>query len=197
MNVFVSSVAFYMNVFVSHVYCLIESLVSILRYKDITIIKSQYLIIKNLLFFCANVYTKQRLTFCCTRYFHLKKRPCPCTIFAFPTSQNYELSAQGNLWLEILEFWTISAILLIHNGLQRQTVKSTKNTNVKMLHFSAKGPLLHSNCTPFTLQLYSICTVNVVLLKSKRTTNERQYAIRPSKKHKNRPRKSLESIFIL
>lgn len=89
----------------THVYCLIESLVSILRYKDITIIKSQYrIIIKNLLFFCANVYTKQRLTFCCTRYFHLKKRPCPCTIFAFPTSQNYELSAQGNLWLEILEF---------------------------------------------------------------------------------------------
>ena len=47
-----------------------------------------------------------------------------------------------------------------------------------MLHFSAKGPLLHSNCTPFTLQLYSICTVNVVLLKLKRTTNEKQDAIR-------------------
>ena len=198
MNVFVSSVAFYMNVFVSHVYCLIESLVSILRYKDITIIKSQYrIIIKNLLFFCANVYTKQRLTFCCTRYFHLKKRPCPCTIFAFPTSQNYELSAQRNLWLEILEFWAVSTILLIHNKLRPYIVKSTKIENVKMLHFSAKGLLLHSNCTPFTLQLYSIRTVKVVLLNSKRTTNEKQYGVRPSKKQKNRPQKSLESIFIL
>ena len=66
-----------------------------------------------------------------------------------------------------------------------------------MLHFSAKGPLLHSNCTPFTLQLYSIRTVKVVLLNSKRTTNEKQYGVRPSKKQKNRPQKSLESIFIL
>ena len=151
---------------------------------------------KPTIFLCKRLY-KTTPYFLLYKIFSSKKRPCPCTIFAFPTSQNYELSAQGNLWLEILEFWTISAILLIHNGLQRQTVKSIKNTNVKMLHFSAKGPLLHSNCTPFTLQLYSICTVNVVLLKSKRTTNERQDAIRPSKKHKNRPRKSLESIFIL
>ena len=66
-----------------------------------------------------------------------------------------------------------------------------------MLHFSAKGPLLHSNCTPFKLQLYSICTVNGVQLNSKRATNEKQYGVRPSKKQKNRPLKSLESIFIL
>ena len=39
-----------------------------------------------------------------------------------------------------------------------------------MLHFSAKGPLLHSNCTPLALQLYSIRTVNGVLLNSKRAT---------------------------
>ena len=74
MNVFVSSVAFYMNVFVSHVYCLIESLVSILRYKDITIIKSQYrIIIKNLLFFCANVYIKHVLFFVIQDIFIKKK----------------------------------------------------------------------------------------------------------------------------
>ena len=57
-----------------------------------------------------------------------------------------------------------------------------------MLHFSAKGPLLHSNCTPFTLQLYSICTVNVVLLKSKRTTNGkriRDASIYTSKKYRS------------
>ena len=132
-----------------------------------------------------------------SKIFSSKKKPCCCTIFAFVTAQNYELSAQRNLWLEILEFWAVSTILLIHNKLRPYIVKSTKIENVKMLHFSAKGLLLHSNCPPFTLQLYSICTVNVVLLKSKRTTNERQDAIRPSKKHKNRPRKSLESIFIL
>ena len=64
MNVFVSSVAFYMNVFVSHVYCLIESLVSILRYKDITIIKSQYrIIIKNLLFFVQTFTQNNALLF--------------------------------------------------------------------------------------------------------------------------------------
>lgn len=36
-----------------------------------------------------------------------------------------------------------------------------------------------------------------VFSNEKRTTNERQDGIRPPKKHKNRPRKSLESIFIL
>lgn len=29
------------------------------------------------------------------------------TIFAFMTAQNCELNAQGNLWLEILEFWAV------------------------------------------------------------------------------------------
>ena len=64
MNVFVSPVAFYMNVFVSHVYCLIESLVSFLQRKDMTIIRSLYLIIiKKQLIFCANVYIKHVLFF--------------------------------------------------------------------------------------------------------------------------------------
>ena len=103
MNVFVSPVAFYMNVFVSHVYCLIESLVSFLQRKDMTIIKSLYLIIiKNQPVFYANVCIKY--VFLLSKIFSSKNRPCSCTIFAFLTAKNYELSAQRNLWLEILEF---------------------------------------------------------------------------------------------
>ena len=44
--------------------------------------------------------------------------------------------------------------------------------------------------TPYFL-LYKIFS------SKKNASNERQDGIRPSKKHKNRPRKSLESIFIL
>lgn len=80
MNVFVSPVAFYMNVFVSHVYCLIESLVSFLQRKDMTIIRSLYLIIiKKQLIFCANVYIKHVLFFV-IQDISSKNRPCSCTI---------------------------------------------------------------------------------------------------------------------
>ena len=48
----------------------------------------------------------------------MKIATAPVTIFAFPTAQNCELNAQGNLWLEIREFWAVLAIMLIHNALR-------------------------------------------------------------------------------
>lgn len=39
-------------------------------------------------------------------------------IFAFLTAQNCELNARRSLWLEIREFWTVLAIILIHNALR-------------------------------------------------------------------------------
>ena len=39
------------------------------------------------------------------------------TIFAFPTAQNCELNAQGNLWLEILEFCAVFVMLLVYSEL--------------------------------------------------------------------------------
>ena len=65
--------------FVFHVNCLIESLVSFLQRKDMTIIKSLYLIIiKKQLIFCANVYIKH--VFLLSKIFSSKNRPCSCTI---------------------------------------------------------------------------------------------------------------------
>ena len=39
------------------------------------------------------------------------------TIFAFITAQNCELNAQGNLWLEILEFCAVFVMLLVYSEL--------------------------------------------------------------------------------
>ena len=95
--------------------------------------------------------------------------------------------------------WVLNDFSYITNT-QRIT---TADSKINKKH-ERKNASFFCKRTTFALQLYSIyiatvliCTVNVVLLKSKRTTNEKQDAIRPSKKHKNRPRKSLESIFIL
>ena len=39
------------------------------------------------------------------------------TIFAFMTAQNCELTAQRNLWLEILEFYAVFVMLLVYSEL--------------------------------------------------------------------------------
>ena len=59
-----------------HINCLIEGLVSFLRMQIYNYNQKPVSVFwKNQQVFYANVYTKQRLTFCCTRYFHLKKMP--------------------------------------------------------------------------------------------------------------------------
>ena len=60
------------------------------------------------------------------------------TIFAFLSPQNYGLSAQGNLKLEILEFCACSGKLLIHTLLLRKRSKCAKKISLKGLLFVAK-----------------------------------------------------------
>ena len=141
-----------MNVFVSHVYCLIESLVSILRYKDITIIKSQYrIIIKNLLFFCANVYTKQRLTFCCTRYFLLLKGQLMKDKMASDHLKSIKIDP-GNLWNRFLFCNTF----LLH---------------IRYLHHTACSILMRKDNTAKTV-ICSIHHTQPILSQSEDTSDE-------------------------
>ena len=80
-------------------------------------------------------------------------------IFAFLTAQNCELNAQGNLWREILEFWAVFVICLIHSGLRRLWFHNENNRN-------AKGPLLPSKRTPFALQNDPFYTPIAVVLRT-------------------------------
>ena len=81
----------------------------------------------------------------------------PNTIFAFLTVQNYELSALRNLLLEIREFWAFVVIVLIFNVLCGYRPRPLNFYYVKNITFKKK-------CSPFALQLYSICLPTVLHL---------------------------------
>ena len=69
-----------------------------------------------------------------------------------PNAQYYELSAQQNLWCEILEFWALGDNAFIHSELCDFRTKhyEIRLANEPLLY--AIAPLLHSNSGTFTMQ---------------------------------------------
>ena len=88
------------------------------------------------------------------------------TIFAFITAQNCELNAQGNLWLEILEFWAVLLYCLYtvsySDGEAMAQISVTKKRSFlhkKDLFYYTFGLHLQSKCTPIALQKDNFCKV--------------------------------------
>ena len=73
--------------------------------------------------------------FCKTGIFIRLEVCVGCTIFAFSSAQNCELSAQRSLLPEILEFWASSGIVLIHNGLHPIAAEVCNLSNCKKAPF--------------------------------------------------------------
>ena len=85
----------------------------------------------------------------------------PNTIFAFLTAQNCELSARGNLLLEIFEFYACSLMWHVHNELWR------------MLAWLCN--FLTSKRSPFRCQKDSFCSTIKPPLHCKRAPIDSQY----------------------
>lgn len=83
------------------------------------------------------------------------------TIFAFSSAQNCQLSARRSILPEILEFWTSSGIVLIHNGLRRIATEVCNLRNCKKAPFGCKRATLG-------MQNDSFCMAIVVVLHGKR-----------------------------
>ena len=166
MNVFVSSVAFYMNVFVSHVYCLIESLVSILRYKDITIIKSQYRIIIKNLFLCKRLH-KTTPYFLLYKIFSSKKKAL--SLYNICISNLSKLRVERTRKSLARNSWVLNNFSYITNT-QRIT---TSDSKINKKH-ERKNASFFCKRTPFALQLYSICIATVLHLHCKCSPFEKQ-----------------------
>ena len=66
--------------------------------------------------------------------------------------QYSQLSAQQNLWCEILEFWACSDNILTLCRLRYQEEKCAINTELNKPHRVAIAPLLHSNSATFIIQ---------------------------------------------
>ncbi len=64
------------------------------------------------------------------------------TIFAFSSAQNCKLSARRSLLPEILEFWTSSGIVLIHNDFRRIATEVCNLRNRKKAPFDGKRTTL-------------------------------------------------------
>ena len=67
-------------------------------------------------------------------------------------AQYYESGAQQNLWCEILEFWALGAMLLIHSLLYGFLRKCYEIRLANEPFFSAIEPLLHSNTATVIIQ---------------------------------------------
>ena len=69
-----------------------------------------------------------------------------------PNAQYYELSAQQNLWCEILEFWALGDNAFIHSELCDFRTKhyEIRLANEPLLY--AIAPLLHSNSATIIMQ---------------------------------------------
>ena len=67
-------------------------------------------------------------------------------------AQYYELSAQQNLWCEILEFWAFIDNALTHSMLYGFLTKHYEIKLAKEPLFPAIEPLLHSNSATFIMQ---------------------------------------------
>ena len=72
-------------------------------------------------------------------------------------AQNCELSAPGNLWCEIREFWACSFILLIHSVLCGSERKCAGFSTAKVAFSFAVEPLLHPHTSTFARQYCHYC----------------------------------------
>ena len=168
MNVFVSSVAFYMNVFVSHVYCLIESLVSILRYKD------RYYNQKPV----SNYYQKPTIFLCkrlhkTTPYFLLYKifssKKKALSLYNICISNLSKLRVERTRKSLARNSWVLNNFSYITNT-QRIT---TSDSKINKKH-ERKNASFFCKRTTFALQLYSIYIATVLHLHCKCSPFEKQ-----------------------
>ena len=67
-------------------------------------------------------------------------------------AQYYELSAQQNLWYEILEFWAFRDNVFIHSKLYGFLAKRREIRLANEPLFYAIEPLLHSNTVTIDIQ---------------------------------------------
>lgn len=74
-----------------------------------------------------------------------------------PNAQNCELSAPGNLWCEIREFWACSFILLIYRVLCGSERKCAGFSTAKVAFSFAVEPLLHPHTSTFARQYCHYC----------------------------------------